>query len=66
MPAIIELKKPLDAGPRRIKDTFGQRLLSELMVPLSSMEEASKLDGQLVVSVLSSFDFIFNLECPIT
>jgi hypothetical protein len=62
LPALIELKRPLDAGPRLIRDDFAQILLSTLKPPITNVEDGWKLDGQLTATVLTLFDFIPNLE----
>jgi hypothetical protein len=62
LPALIELKRPLDAGPRLIRDDFAQILLSNLKPPITNIEDNWKLDGQLTATVLTLFGFIPNLE----
>jgi hypothetical protein len=62
LPAIIELKKPRDAGPRLITDYFAQMGLSALRIPLINIEDGGKLDSQLTVKIASFLYFIPNLE----
>lgn len=62
LPAVIELKRPLDAGPRLIRDNFAQILLSNLKIPIINVEEEWKLDRQLTAQVMGFFDFVPNLE----
>jgi hypothetical protein len=46
LPAIVELKKPRDAGPRLIADVLGQNR-SSIKTSLINIEDESKLDFQL-------------------
>jgi hypothetical protein len=46
LPAIVELKKPRDAGPRLIADNFGKNC-SSAKTSLINIEDESKLDCQL-------------------
>jgi hypothetical protein len=62
LPAIIELKKPKDAGPRLITDSFAQIRLSALKTALLNIEEELKFDSQLVSKIGSFLGFIPNLE----
>ncbi len=62
LPAVIELKRPLDAGPRLIKGNFAEILLSNLKIPIINLEDDSKLEGQLTMTVKGFFDFVPNLE----
>ena len=43
LPAIIELKRPKDAGPRIIKDSPTKVTLSMLKIPIIDIEEGQKL-----------------------
>jgi hypothetical protein len=61
LPAIIELKKPKDAGPRFIID-FAQICLSDLKTSLLKIEEDLKLDSQLTSKIGVFLRFIPNLE----
>jgi hypothetical protein len=61
LPAIIELKKPKDAGPRLIID-FGQICLSDLKTSLQNIEEDLKFDCQLTSKIGVFLRFIPNLE----
>jgi len=61
LPAIIELKKPKDAGPRLIID-FGQICLSDLKTSLQNIEEDLKFDSQLISKIGVFLRFIPNLE----
>jgi hypothetical protein len=61
LPAIIELKKPKDAGPRVIID-FEQICLSDLKTSLQNVEEDLKFDSQLTSKIRVFLRFIPNLE----
>ena len=43
LPAIVELKKPRDAGPRLIADVFGQNCSGVKKTAVSNIEDESKL-----------------------
>ena len=62
LPAIIELKKPKDAGPRFITDSFAQFRLSTLKIVLLNIEEELKFDVQLPSKIGRFLCFIPNLE----
>jgi hypothetical protein len=62
LPAIVELKKPKDAGPRLIDGSFAQIRFSSLTMPLLNLEDDLKLDSQLNGNIWGSFLFISNLE----
>jgi len=46
LPAIIELKKPKDAGPRIINDNPAKITLGALKIPIMNIEETQKLTYQ--------------------
>ena len=60
--AIFKLKKPKDAGPRLITDSFAQIRLSALKTALLNIEEELKFDSQLASKIGSFLRFIPNLE----
>ncbi|MCL5949487.1 MAG: hypothetical protein M1490_03305 [Candidatus Bathyarchaeota archaeon] len=62
LPAIIELKKPKDAGPRLITDSFAQMHLSALKTALLNIEDELKFDSQLSGKIGNFLRFIPNLE----
>ena len=62
VPAIIELKKPQDAGPRCIPNASAQIRLSALKTALLNIEEELKFDSQLTSKIQSFLHFIPNLE----
>jgi hypothetical protein len=65
LPALLELKKPKDAGPRRIMDdiTINQHSQRRGMIPLASIEEEKfRLDQTLVKKIAEVIAFLPNLE----
>ena len=46
LPAIIELKRPKDAGPRIIKDYSAKITLETLNVPMTDIEKCQNLTYQ--------------------
>ena len=62
LPAIIELKKPRDAGPRLITDSFMQMRLSALKMALFDIEEELKFDSQLLSKLGNFVGLLPNLE----
>jgi hypothetical protein len=62
LPAIVELRKPRDAGPRFMTDSFSQIHLSTLKTSLLDIEDGSKFDSQLASKIWGSLSFISNLE----
>jgi hypothetical protein len=62
LPAIIELKKPKDAGPRIIKGNFAKIGISTLKIPIINIEDDWKLDIQSTMKIASFLNVIPNLE----
>ena len=62
LPAIIELKKPHDAGPRLIIDFLGQKFLDPHQMALYNLEEVSKIEGSSVGFTGDYSDSLQNLE----
>ena len=62
LPAIVELRKPHDAGPRFMADSFSQTHLGTLKMSLLNIEDDSKFDSQLAGKIWGSLSFISNLE----
>ncbi len=62
LPAIIELKKPKDAGPRLINENFTKIGLSTLKIPIINIEDDWKLDIQSTMKIASFLHVIPNLE----
>ena len=62
LPAIIELKKPKDAGPRLINDNIAKIRISTLKIPLTNIEEEQKFGSQSIINIASFLYLIPNLE----
>ena len=62
LPAILELKKPLDAGPRLIIGDFAQLNASEFRIPLMNLEDESNPVNQLKVKLPDFPRVVPNLE----
>ena len=62
LPAIIELKKPKDAGPRSISDSLLQMRLRNLITALFNVEDELKFDSQLIDKIGNFLCFLPNLE----
>jgi hypothetical protein len=62
LPAIIELKKPKDAGPRIINDNPAKITLSVLKIPIINIEETQKLPYQPTIRNAAFLYAIPNIE----
>ena len=62
VPAVIELKKPPDAGPRCIPDSSSQIRLNNLKMALSNIDEELKFESYLTSKIGSFLHFIPNLD----
>ena len=62
LPALIEVKRPQDAGPRLIANSFTQLRLQTLRTVLSDIEEELNFDSQLTSKIAIFLAFIPNLE----
>jgi hypothetical protein len=62
LPAVIELKKPKDAGPRLINDNIAKIRISTLKIPITNIEEEQKFDSQSTINIASFLYLIPNLE----
>ena len=57
LPALLELKKPRDAGPRMINDySFSANF------PIANLEEKQGLDQTLVTKIIDAISVLPNLE----
>jgi len=56
LPAIIELKRPKDAGPRIIKDNPAKITLGMLKIPIIDIEE-----GQRLTSTIKNAVFLYTI-----
>jgi hypothetical protein len=62
LPALIELKKPKDAGPRLIRDNIPKIRISALKVLLTDIEEEQKFTYQSTTKTADSLYILLNLE----
>lgn len=62
LPAILELKKPLDAGPRLIIDDFEYLTASQFRIPLMNIEDEISTINQLNIKLPVFPRFVPNLE----
>lgn len=62
LPAILELKKPLDAGPRLIMNDATQFAAVQSRIPLKNLEDESKPVNQLKVKLTDFHSLLPNLE----
>jgi len=62
LPALIELKRPQDAGPRLIANSFMPWRLSTLKTFLLDIEEEFKFERQLTSKIAIFLSFVPNLE----
>ncbi|MGD0994359.1 MAG: hypothetical protein ABR909_02410 [Candidatus Bathyarchaeia archaeon] len=58
LPALIELKKPKDAGPRLIDDNIPKIRIGTLKVPITDIEEEQKFTYQ---STTKTADFLYTI-----
>ena len=58
LPALIELKKPKDAGPRLIDDNIPKIRIGTLKIPIIDIEEEQKFTYQ---STIKTADFLYTL-----
>lgn len=61
LPAIIELKKPKDAGPRLIVDSFEQTHL-KLKTDILNIDSETKFNMQSTYKIDDYLNYIQNLE----
>jgi hypothetical protein len=62
LPALIELKKPKDAGPRLIKDVTTKIRISSLKVIITDIEEEQKFIYQKTTKTASCLYTLLDLE----
>ncbi len=62
LPALIELKKPKDAGPRLINDNIPKIRIGTLKVPITDIEEEQKFTYQSIIKIADSLYTLPNLE----
>jgi hypothetical protein len=62
LPALLELKKPRDAGPRLIMDTSLVTGSQERMKTLTKMEDDARIDRNLAKKLADIIAVLPNLE----
>jgi hypothetical protein len=62
LPAIIELKKPRDAGPRLITDSHAQNESNSPKIALPNVEGELEFNGQSAISPIDFPLFISTFE----
>jgi hypothetical protein len=62
LPAILELKKPLDAGPRMIIDNFAQLTANKFRIALMNLEDESNLGKQSKINLADFHNILMNIE----
>ena len=62
LPALLELKKPRDAGPRMIMNDVAARQLQQEMKPLLRIEDEISVDQVLVKKIADIIAALPNLE----
>ena len=62
LPALIELKKPKDAGPRLIDNNIPKIRIGTLKVPVTDIEEEQKSAYQSTIQIEDSLYTFPNLE----
>ncbi|MEM3700056.1 MAG: hypothetical protein QXL57_04215 [Candidatus Bathyarchaeia archaeon] len=63
LPALLELKKPKDAGPRIIIDNVSEmQTLWKEPIPIVDIEEEHILDKMLIKKILDVISVLPNLE----
>jgi hypothetical protein len=62
LPAILELKKPLDAGPRLIIEDFTHLTTNQFRIPLMNLEDEINPVNQLNIKLPDFPRFVPNLE----
>ncbi len=62
LPAVIELKKPKDLGPRRVKDKLGKIRIKPFKIAITNIDDKEDLDNKLT-ETLTNFLYRFpNIE----
>jgi len=62
LPALIELKKPKDAGPRLIDNNIPKIRIGTLKVPITDIEEEQKSTYKSTIQIEDSLYTLPNLE----
>ena len=63
LPALFELKKPKDAGPRAIVDSIPEvKMLAMHIIPIANIEKDQKFDVPLIQTIAKIIEFLPRLE----
>ena len=63
LPALLELKKPKDGGPRMILDNISEVQIQIMrMIPIASIEDEQKFDSALIQSLAKIIEVLPSLE----
>jgi hypothetical protein len=63
LPAILELKKPKDGGPRLIMDNISEVQIQIMrMIPIASIEDEQKFDSALIRPLAKIIEVLPSLE----
>jgi len=62
LPAIVELKKPIGAGPRLIYDAVKQNWIGALTNPLFNIDAELELVSLSTLNAFGWLSFLSNLE----
>jgi hypothetical protein len=63
LPALFELKKPRDAGPREIVDSIPEvKMLAMQVIPIANMEKEQKFDVSLIQTIAKIIGSLPSLE----
>ena len=62
LPALVELKKPRDRGPRMIMDTIPEMQIFVVSLPIANIEEDQRFDFALLRSLARIIEVLPSLE----
>jgi len=63
LPALFELKKPKDAGPRMILNSIPEvKMLAMHVIPIANIEKEQKFDVSLIQTIVKIIEFLPRLE----
>jgi len=63
LPALLELKKPKDGGPRLITDNISEVQIQIMrMIPITSIEDEQKFDSALIQPLAKIIEVLPSLE----
>ena len=63
LPALLELKKPKDGGPRMILDNISEVQIQIMrMIPIASIEDEQKFDSALIQPLAKIIEVLPSLD----